>query len=130
MSAAVEAVRGAADALQGLAEDQDADLAGLRSALLQQCCSSVPADSNPCWDALSVMASAFAETQPKVLSTWLIHGGTCLSAAPATASSRSSAVHGTDYSHALMLPLEVFAVCMLMPDVQTQLPAHHHAAMS
>ena len=66
MSAAVEAVRGAADALQGLAEDQDADLAGLRSAVLQQCCSSVPAEADPCWDALSLMASAFASVQPKV----------------------------------------------------------------
>ena len=71
MLAAVEAVRAAADALQGLAEDQDADLASLQSVLLQQCCSSVPADSNPCWDALSVMASAFAETQPKVQSALL-----------------------------------------------------------
>ena len=66
MSAAVEAVRGAADALQGLAEDQDADLAGLSSAVLQQCCSSVPAEADPCWDALSLMASAFASVQPKV----------------------------------------------------------------
>ena len=66
MSAAVEAVRGAADALQGLAEDQEADLAGLRSAVLQQCCSSVPANSDPCWDALSLMASAFTSVQPKV----------------------------------------------------------------
>ena len=83
MSAAVAAVRGAADALQGLAEDQDADLAGLRSSLLQQCCSSVPPETDPCWDALSSVASAMTESQSKVRLVRLLWRSAYVCASPA-----------------------------------------------
>ena len=62
MSSALAAVRGAADALQGLVDDQEAELGTAPSGLLAQACSSVPAETHPCWDALATMAAALEET--------------------------------------------------------------------
>ena len=62
MAGAVKGVRGAADALQGLADDQEVELGTVQGGLLAQACGSVPVETHACWDALSAMASALEET--------------------------------------------------------------------
>ena len=62
MHSAIAAVRGAADALQALADDQEVQLGALPTGLLAEACGSVPAEAHPCWDALASMASALEET--------------------------------------------------------------------